>query len=352
MTAQISISGAKLKEALFTRMRADERLGDLFAYEVEFQSENTQIDLSGLLGSSATVTLQTQDGYKRHFNGIVCEAEQLSVEHVERLVFARYRARLVPKPWLLGRVVDCRIFKNQSVTDIVKTLLGEVGYTDVKVSLSGAYPSREYCVQYREDGLNFINRLMQQEGIYYYFTHSDSAHTMVLADGVGSHDQAPQYASVEYSATTDSVLRSHSTISDWMSLRGVDGASYQLTDYNPLTPKASLLSSADSEGHGATGIKVFDYPGTHDEADRGKHFAQVLAEALSASRSRYAGHTDACGILIGGLFNLKNYPRSELNQEYLVTATSMHLEGQDYASGAGGGEPAFSCRFEALESKQ
>lgn len=352
MTAQISISGSKLKDALFTRMRADERLGELFAYEVEFESEDTKLDLSGLLSSTATVTLQTQDGYRRYFNGMICEAEQTAVEAVKSLVFARYRVRLVPKAWLLGRMVDCRIFKNQSATDIAKTLLSEAGYTDVKLNLSGSYAQREYCVQYREDGLNFINRLLQQEGIYYYFTHTDSTHTMVLADGVGSHEQAPQFKNVEYARTTESVLRASASISEWTSLRGVDGAKYQLTDYNPLTPKASLLSNAESDGHGASGIAVFEYPGTHEKAELGKHYAQVQAEALSASRSRYTGHTDACGVLIGGLFTLKDYPRDDLNQEYLVVATSMHLEGQGYASGAGSSAPAFACRLEALESAQ
>jgi type VI secretion system secreted protein VgrG len=352
MTTQITIAGSKLKEAMFTRMRAQERLGELFAYEVEFESEDTAIDLSGLLSSPVAVKVEAQDGYERYFHGIVCEAEQTAVEHVKDLLFARYRVRLVPKPWLLGSVVDCRIFKNQSVTDIVKAVLAEVGYTDVKTNLSGSYATREYCVQYREDGLNFISRLLQQEGIYYYFTHTASAHTMVLADGVGSHAVASDFDKVPYHAVADSVLRAHSAISEWASLRGVDGTKVQLTDYNPLKPKASLLSRADSDGHGAAGITVFDYPGTHDEADLGKHYAQMRAEALSASRSRYAGSTDACSIEIGALFTLTDYPRGELNQEYLVVATSMHLEAAGYASGMGASGPAFNCHFEALESKQ
>lgn len=351
MSQQISISSAKVKDLLFTRMRARERLGELFAYEVEFESKNTDIDLSGLLKSPMAVTLETRDGYKRYFHGMVCEAEQTSVEQVQNLVYARYRVHLVPRPWLLGGMTDCRIFKDQSVTDIVKKVLSEAGYTDVELNLSGSYAKREYCVQYREDGLNFINRLLQQEGIYYYFTHRDNKHTMVLADGVGSHEVAGDFAKVPYQRSADSVLRAQSTISEWTSLRGVDGTKYQLTDYNPLKPKASLLATGDSDGHGADGVTGFDYPGTHAVAGVGKHYAQVRAEALSAARSRYAGGTDACSIEIGGLFTLQSHPRSKLNQEYLVTATAMELEAPGYASGADDDGPVFHCRFEALESR-
>jgi type VI secretion system secreted protein VgrG len=352
MSDQITLSSAKVDDLLFTRMRAEERLGGLFAYDVEFESQDADIDLSGLLGSSMTVTLRTQDGYERCFNGMVCEAEQTAVETTDGLVFARYRARLVPKPWLLGGMVDCRIFKNKSVTDIVKAVLQEVGFSDLKLKLSGNYDAREYCVQYREDGLNFIDRLLQQEGIYYYFTHTGNAHTMVLADGVGSHAVAGDFGKVPYLRASGSVLSRQATIFEWASLRGVDGAKCQLTDYDPLKPKASLLSSGSSGGHGADGITVFDYPGAHAETGLGKHYAQVRAEALSAARSRYVGGTGACGIEIGGLFTLSGHPRRELNQEYLVTAVSMQLEAPGHASGGDGGEAAFACRFEALESSQ
>jgi type VI secretion system secreted protein VgrG len=354
MTQQITIAAGNVDGLLFTRMGAEERLGELFTYEVEFESEDTGIDLSGLLKTSMVVKLETGDGFKRYFHGMVCEAEQTAVEHVQSLVYAKYRARLVPKFWLLGGMVDCRIFKNKKVTDIVKIVLAEAGYTDVDLgNLSGSYTEREYCVQYREDGLNFIQRLLQQEGIYYYFNHTSSKHTLVLADGVGSHAIASGFAQVPYHRSSDSVLRRESTISEWTSVRGVDGASVQLTDYNPLKPKASLLTSTDNAGHGVDGIKVFDYPGPHGETTLGKQFAQVRAEALSAARSRYVGSTDACGIEIGGLFKLKDHPRSELNAEYLVTATSMQLSGPGYASGAGdAGGPAFFCTFEALESSQ
>lgn len=356
MTAQITISSDKCKNALFVSMTADERLGRMFSYYLQFESEDANVDLSGLLGSSMTVKIATSDGYERYFNGIVCEAAQTGVETVDNLVYAQYGVRLVPKPWLLGQKVDCRIYTEMTAPDIIKSVLSDAGYSDIKLSLSSNYAQRDYCVQYREDCLNFISRLMEQEGIYYFFTHDQTTHTMVLADGVSAHSVNKDFGKVPYLHSTDSVLRTQSTITTWASARGLDAAKYQLTDYDPMAPKTSLLSTGTSDGHGtagsSNGLVAFDYPGAHTVADVGQHYAQVRAEALSTARSHYTGTTGACSIEIGGLFTLSDYPRQALNREYLIIGTTIHLAGGGHASGGSNGEPSFQCSFEAIESSQ
>lgn len=350
MSDPITITSSKCDNLLFVNMSADEELGELFRFHVQFESENANIDLTSLLGSSMTVTLTTEDGYVRHFNGMVCEASQTGVVTIESLTYAQYSVTLVPKPWLLGQIVDCRIFTDATVPDIIKQLLSESGYTDVKLSLSGNYASRDYCVQYREDCLSFIHRLMEQEGIYYYFTHDESKHTMVLADGVGAHSAAGDFKVVPYAANVDSVLRREATIGMFDATRGMDSATFKLTDYNPLSPKTALLSSNTSDGHQPEkSYSVFDFPGAHSEAGVGQHYATVRAEAHTASQSQYSGLTEAPGAQIGNLFTLSQYPRKELNQEYLITGTSTHIHAGGHASGDGGAL-AFQCRFRALES--
>ena len=356
MTAQITVTSATCENLLFTSMTADERLGRMFSLSVQFVSQDANIDLSGLLGSAMTVKIATYDGFERYFNGIVCEAAQTGVETIEKLVYAQYGVRLVPKPWLLSQKVDCRIYTNMTTPDIVQSVLSDAGYTDIRLSLTANYASRDYCVQYREDCLNFISRLMEQEGIYYFFTHDQTTHTMVLADGVSAHSVNRDFGTVPYLPVTDRVLRKQSTISSWASSRGLDAAKYQLTDYDPLAPKTSLLATGTSDGHGSAGssngLVAFDYPGAHVAAAVGQHYAQVRAEALSATRSQYAGTTAACSAAIGALFTLSDYPRAALNREYLIIATMIHLAGGGYASGSGDGAPSFSCSFEAIESSQ
>ena len=350
MSDPITITSSKCDNLLFVGMSADEELGELFRFDLQFESEDANIDLTSLLGSSMTVTLALQDGFERHFNGMVCEASQTGVATVDTLVYAQYAVTLVPRPWLLEQIVDCRIFTEMSVPDIIQKLLREAGYTDVKNSLTGDYAQRDYCVQYREDGLAFIHRLMEQEGIYYYFTHDSSKHTMVLADGVGAHAAADAFKKVPFAPGAGGALGRAAGIATFGAVRGVDGATFRLTDYNPLTPKASLLSTQTSDGNRpATTYSAFDFPGAHADAGVGRHYASVRAEALTAARSGYHGTTDACGAEAGNLFTLSGYPRKELNQEYLLTATQSYLRGGGHASG-GGEVLEFQCQFRALPS--
>jgi len=350
MSDPIKITSSKCDNLLFVGMSADEELGELFRFDVQFESADAGIDLTSLLGSSMTVTLTLEDGFTRHFNGMVCEASQTGVATVDTLVYAQYAVTLVPKPWLLEQIVDCHIFTEMTAPDIIQKLLEESGYTDVKNSLTGNYAQRDYCVQYREDCLSFIHRLMEQEGIYYYFTHDSSKHTMVLADGVGAHAAADGFKKVPFAAGAGGALGKAATIATFGAVRGVDGATFKLTDYNPLTPKASLLSSHTSDGNQpATTHTAFDFPGAHGDASVGQHYASVRAEALTAARSGYHGTTDACGAEAGNLFILSDYARRELNQEYLLTATQSYLRGGGHASGSGG-HLEFQCQFRAIPS--
>ena len=351
MSDPVTITSSKCENLRFLNMSAEEELGELFRFNVQFESADANIDLSALLGSPMTVTLTLQDGFTRHFNGMVCEASQTGIATVESLVYAQYSVVLVPKPWLLEQRVDCRIFTSMTAPDIITKLLSEAGYTDVKSSLSGSYTERDYCVQYRESGLNFIHRLMEQEGIYYYFTHASNTHTMVLADGIGAHSSGSGFGTVPYAQRLDSVLRKEAAIGMFESMRGVDSATVKLTDYNPLTPKTSLAVTDTSKGNSPPqDYSAFDYPGAHGTTAVGQHYANVRAEAMTAARSFYSGTTPACSACAGNLFTLSQHPRKQLNQEYLITGTSIHLHAGGHASD-GDGDLDYSCQFRALPGK-
>ncbi|HET6433614.1 type VI secretion system Vgr family protein [Dyella sp.] len=340
---------------LFVRMRASEPLGRLFSCELELISESAEVKLRKLLGTPMAVTLKTDEGDERHFHGIVAEAAQTGFETISKVRYARYRVQLVPKPWLLTHRVDCRIYNAKSVPTIVKDLLGEIGYADVKLSLSGNYAARDYCVQYRESSFDFITRLLEQEGIYYYFTHTASTHTMVLADALGAHAALSGLAQIPYCPPLDYGSRAAASISEWRTAESVHALKCQLTDYDPLNPKTALLGTENiddgSSFHGVSGLDVFDYPGLHASADDGRRYAQVRVEALNARHLAFEGRTDACGMATGGLFTLKDFPLAELNQEYLVTGTTIELADPGYHAGAEQGVEPFQCRFEAVTSK-
>ncbi|MCG7957747.1 MAG: type VI secretion system tip protein VgrG [Candidatus Thiodiazotropha taylori] len=170
-------------ELLILRMEAREELGRLSEFTVDLLSDNEEIAHDDLLGKQMTVQMDLVDGGKRYFNGFVSQFTQIG--HIA--YFAHYRATLRPWLWFLTRTSDCRIFQNKKVPDIIKEVFQENGFSDFEDKLSGSYREWEYCVQYRETDFNFISRLMEQEGIYYYFDHVDGKHTLVMCDGYSSH---------------------------------------------------------------------------------------------------------------------------------------------------------------------
>lgn len=355
MTQVMTLTSDLGEKLLPASLSGSEQLGQLFSYRLKLLSKDGEIKLLDLLGSSMTVALEIE-GYTRHFNGIVAEASQTGYESFKDERYAEYSVSLVPKPWLLQHKSDCRIYTNLSVPDIVKAVLAEIGYSDVKLSLSGSYPAREYCVQYREDYFNFISRLMEQEGIYYFFQHAAGVHTMVLADALGAHASTDGFAELPYRPQSASSQAAQAiAIHSFAAARSVHTLKYSLTDYDPLKPKTSLLgvdtiSNAD-ENHAVDGLESFDYPGDHEAAADGKHYAQVRLEALNVAQSQCAGSTNAFGLLTGGLFELKEFPRAELNQEYLITASTVHIDNASVISGAQGGD-LFTCSFSAIQSRQ
>jgi type VI secretion system secreted protein VgrG len=363
MAHAITLTSSLGTSLLFANMTAKEELGRLFHYRIEMISKNVAVDLRQLLGTPMTVKLVSPQGYTRYFNGIVSEAEQGGFVNVDNVRYAVYKATVVPKPWLLGRTHDCRIYKSMSVPQIIRTVLSEIGYGDLKLSLSGSYPTRDYCVQYRESYFDFISRLMEQEGIYYFFTHTQSTHTMVLADALGAHSTVPSFEQIPYAPPTERANRMKASVSEWTLSNTVNPTKVQLDDHDYLRPKASLLATEEttdaSDMHSISGLDIYDYTydyqGYEQKLSDGQRWAQTRVDALSVRQATSSGVTDACGLGCGVLFTLKDFPSSDANQEYLVINTVTRLVEVDYMAGMGGGddgEEPFTCRFSVIKSRQ
>jgi type VI secretion system secreted protein VgrG len=362
MAHAITLTSSLGSSLLFANMTANESLGRLFSYRLETISKNAGIDLRSLLGTPMTVQLVTPQGYTRYFNGIVCEGEQGGFVTIDEVRYAVYTFRLVPKPWLSTRRRDCRIYRSMSVPQIVESVLGDIGYGDLKLSLAGSYPARDYCVQYRESDFDFISRLMEQEGIYYFFTHTQSTHTMVLADALGAHSAVPGFEQIPYVPPIERGKRMKASISDWQTARTVNTTRVQLDDYDYLKPKASLLATellTDKEDvHDVSGLDIYDYAydtvGYDARFADGQRYAQVRADALNVPLALCTGSSDASGLACGALFKLKDFPLAEANQEYLVIDTVLRLVEPDYVTGGGADddEAPLQCDFKVIRSRQ
>src|SRR4051812_2148386 len=171
-----------------------EHISRLFQIDVELSSEKGDIDFDKVVGHDATIRLDVGQKDKRYFNGVVSRL----VQTANQGGYAHYRATIVPWLWFLTRTSDCRIFQQKTVPEIIEEVFKKHGFSDYKLKLSATYEKREYCVQYRETDFNFVSRLMEQEGIYYFFQHEDGKHTLMIADSISAHKASPGYADVTF----------------------------------------------------------------------------------------------------------------------------------------------------------
>ena len=333
---------------LLREMTLDEELGRLFSMNLELASETENIRFEDLLGQKVTVRLELPSGEKRYFNGHVSQISQLPSEGS----YAIYHAVVHPWLWFLTRTSDCRIFQNKTVPDIVKEVFRNHGYTDFEEKLSVSYRNWEYCVQYRETDFNFVSRLLEQEGIYYYFKHDEDKHTLILSDGYGAHDKIPGYETIPYYPPDETTVREEESVSFWSLSKKIQPGSYALNDYDFLRPKADLkVSSSLTHEHKAAEFEVYDYPGEYLETDDGEAYARKRIEEFNTQYEEIQGESNARGVTVGGLFELSEYPREDQNREYLVVAATHHIQSDDFDSGANSSGPIYTNHFSVIESK-
>ena len=336
-------------ELVLQSLHGEEQLGRPFRYELELLSENSKIDLAELVGQNVTVWLQLSKEDTRYFNGFVSRAYQTDAGGS----MARYRATVVPWLWFLTRTSDCRIFQEMTVPDIIEEVFGGHGFTDFDNQLSGEYREWEYCVQYRETDFNFVSRLMEQEGIYYFFKHEDGKHTLVLADAISSHEVYPKYEEIKYHAHG----KGHSQgqhIQDWTFEMSVQPGSCALCDYDFKNPKNELraMSSIERE-NAAAKFEIFDYPGEYTESADGETYARIRIEELQTQYSVARANSDARGVCTGCTFTLIDFPREDQNQEYLITSVNFQISSDVLRPGEQSeNSPVFSCTFNAINVDQ
>lgn len=330
------------------KMHGHDELGRLFEYELDLISENPAIDLDKVLGKPMTVTLALHDGSKRYFHGIVARFGQTAGNGQ----FSGYRATLRPWFWLLSRSSDCRIFQNKTAPDIIKEIFRDHGFSDFEESLSGNYRTWEYSVQYRETSFDFVSRLMEQEGIYYYFRHEKDKHVLVLSDAYGSHHPVSGYATVPYYPPTEQ-QRERDHIYDWHIAREVQSGSLALNDYDFQRPSARLeVRSVVPRQHAQAEHKLYDYPGEYVQSSEGEHYARARIEALHTQFERVELRGKARGLGSGHLFKLSGYPRDDQNREYLIVSSRYRIANDPYESDGMLDEVQFESALSCIESRQ
>src|SRR5262245_62151134 len=182
------------EDLLFHALHAREEMSRLFEYQVDLLSDKNDVDLDKILGKNVTIKLALPDDSARSFNGYVTRFSQGGMYGR----YYRYFAEVRPWLWFLTRTADCRIFQSMKVPDILKAGFADHPAADYAFELTGSYRTWNYCVQYRETDFNFISRLMEHEGIGYYFRHTEGHDTLVLTDSTSKHAACPGYEKLPF----------------------------------------------------------------------------------------------------------------------------------------------------------
>jgi len=347
---QVSVKTALADDVLlFANMHGTEQLGRMSEFTVTMESENHFIQIGDVLGKPLDVVLVTADGRnKRYFNGIVTEFSHAGANNH----FSVYKASVRPGLWLLSRSANCRIFQDQSVPDIIKAVCGSYG-SDVALDLgrlTQRHPPLPYCVQYRETDLDFVCRLMEQSGIYFYFTHTSGRHTTVLADSYTTHLAIPGYDQMKVASSRDK-----ETFASWVVTGLITPSKYDVSDFDFEKAGSSFAgglraTASIPAAYGQASYAIYDYPGKYVAVDDGGAIARARLESEHGSGEEIRAAANARGLYPGGLFSLVEHLRDEANVTYLVTSASYAITGDDYASG----ERAFSfaCNITAIRSAQ
>ena len=340
-------------------MDAIEKMSELFNIKLELASERSDITFDMLAGKNVTLSVRSSNKTERFFNGIIVAFSPAQV--AEKDGYSKYNAIVQPAMWLLSECYDCRIFQDKSVPDILREVLGDgsLGAKGVKVKidhrldLSGSYSPREFCVQYNESDLNFISRLCEEEGIFYFFENENGKHTLVFGDAPTNHKPhiAGKKEKIRYQKTSGGNLKDE-VITALQQHKKLTIGKYAARDYNFTIPDTDMTVTRDTQQNSPKGQgEQYEYPGGYEKTNsQGKRLAKIRMEASDVRIHTLQGRSNCRGFVPGYKFSLEKHPLKSLNGKSYVFTMVRHEARQDFTSSGTGGD-SFSNIFSCIPHK-
>lgn len=324
-----------------------EGISQPFRFDLELTSHDPDIAFEDVVGKNAVLQWITSDE-PRCVHGIVSRFEFKG--QGRKLTY--YSLRLVPKLWSLTLRSQSRIFQEKTTPDILKDVLQKGGLPSdaVDPQFKRSYKPRKYCVQYRESDFDFASRMMEEEGMFYFFRHEESKHVMVTADAVSVHEAMPGDPVVIYRGGEGDASGGEA-VKRFTFRRAMRTGAIALREFDFKRPTLDLTTekAADVE----TELESYDYPGDYPDTDHGKTYAQIRLEEQRARRDTGLGRSDCRRMMPGFRWSLEEHPRAEFNSEYVLTWVSHRGEQpqaaeEDYDGGEPLGEATYSNKFECI----
>ncbi|ADU91665.1 type VI secretion system Vgr family protein [Taylorella equigenitalis] len=306
-----AVSGLKIYS-----FKGKEHLSKLFEYEVELVSENGHLDVRDMLGTSLTIEIEMSLLQTRYLNGRVIGFELVGPDP-DGSEYYIYKAKVVPNLWFLTKAKDYKIFQEKKAEDIIKEVLDKYSI-DYEFKLSGSYRNWEYLVQYEESPFDFISRLMEHEGMYYWFKHEKGSNKLVISDSAEAHEFLIGYQNLNYLKPTFAFMDTNEVISDWSHKAQVSPSKYSVIDFDFRKPSTSLDANNENQLKNDDSVEVYEWQGGYQELSDGDNYAQLRIQELQVSQEIIEAKSNIRGVVPGYKFVLLNHPRLVENNEYLV----------------------------------
>jgi type VI secretion system secreted protein VgrG len=304
-------------------LEGTEGLSETFSFSLELACANPSLDLNAALMQPIAVTYNLPGGQTQVLHGIVTAFSQGAQSEDGSVT---YFARIEPWLALLRMNTNQRIFQNQTVPQILEKVFSGLSLSNYKNSLTGNYVAREYCVQFGETTFDFVSRLMESEGIFYFFTHTASAHTLVLADDSSSYPALPGISTIRFSQNTHSW-----DVIDEM-IEG--GLAQQLTpvsvaadDFNFTTPVTDLyaVTKGSESGTFSAVLSLYSYPGLFMAKADGETSTAIELTSHEVAQRQLQGRSTCRAFQAGSKFTLASHFSASANGAYILRAVSHHF---------------------------
>lgn len=329
---------------LLTAFSGFEGVSHLFQFDLEMLAEDAAAEHTELVGQNLTFSIKPRNGTRSFFNGFI---SQFAAAEPEPNFGRVYRARIVPWLWFLTRAANSRIFQDMDVVDIAKKVFSEHGFNDFEFNLQLDYKKYEYKVQYRETDFNFISRLMEHEGIFYFFRHENGKHTAVFGDAptVFMPGERPE---AYFALDAD-----WEHINEWHHAYEFQPGQWTLTDYDFKKPQTDLTAKQTTviDNSVMKKFEIFDYPGSYVEKDVGDGLARTRMETEEAGYHLVHGQAMVPGFRSGLTFILKDHPIPKENDaRYALLSVHHHARDTSYLGGSQAA-PSYSNSFTCLPAR-
>lgn len=314
---------------ILQRLRGAEGISECFSYDVEMFSYDNNIDFTEVVGKAACIEVRMDNGLIRYINGVIARFSLVKSDPAEDLAF--YEAEIRPWFWLLNYRGSFTVYQEKSAKEIIEEKLSGAGFSgSFKLNLSATYEKRDYCVQYGETDFAFLCRLMEEEGMYYWFDHKEDKHILIIADEAGAHPDCPLLHELEYQSHEVSVVRDD-VITSVRFDHAVVPRSFGLDDFNFEKPALDLAVTSSSSRSSKTSYALSDtglaaYPGRYDKSATGTQFAKMRLQAEEWPERIITAAGTCRSLIAGNKVDISGHARADVNGSWVICHTQIRAD--------------------------